>query len=134
LERAFGREVALAQDFTSNVVAGICIIGGSALFGSAIPGSALAQDASAKIESLADKVATARESANSDAPLKHVQANCNLAWSDIKYLRKEYPDEDAVLEATRLASEACDYEVPVAFFESQFESATCEVFFGEVDY
>lgn len=101
------------------------VLGLGALPGSGLHGSAYAQDAAKKIKSIEANVKAARESAETD---KLVEGYCNMAWAGIKNIRKNYSSDKSAMDAAAKALEACNFEIPVAYFGKRLEATRCDTF------
>ncbi len=107
------------------LVAGSLALGLGPLPGSGPHGSAYAQDASQKIKSLEAYVKGARESAETD---KLVEGYCNMAWAGIKNIKKNYSNDKSAMDAAAKALEACNFEIPVAYFGKRLDATRCDTF------
>lgn len=101
------------------------VLGLGALPGSGLHGSAYAQDAAKKIKSIEANVKAARESAETD---KLVEGYCNMAWAGIKNIRKNYSSDKSAMDAAAKALEACNFEIPVAYFGKRLDATRCDTF------
>ncbi len=107
------------------LVAGWLVLGLGPLLGSGLHDSAYAQDAAKKIKSLEANVAAARKSAETD---KLVEGYCNMAWAGIKNIRKNYSSDKSAMDAVARALEACNFEIPVAYFGKHLDATRCNTF------
>ncbi len=117
---------------TRRLIAFVLIAGSIGLGIGPLSDSVYAQDAAKDIKSLEVNVATARKATEAGGPMKHVELSCYSAWGKIRKINKNYPDDKKALAAAEQASEACNFEIPVAFYGERLSPATCDRFFKEV--